>query len=330
MNRRAFAASAALAGLSAILAPRASARIAADAKADFRARNTAVEMSASNFHAARKFASVKHGKIAYLDEGAGPALLFIHGFPLNGFQWRGAIGRLNSVRRCIAPDLLGLGYTNVANGQSLAPEAQAEMLLALMDHLGVRKFDLIANDSGGAVAQLLALADPDRINSMLLTNCDVETDWAPAALTPVIALARENQWAHQWLKPWLADKELARSAEGLGGLCYEDPNTLTDDIIECYLRPLVETPRKERMANGYAAALGPNALGGAEASLRKFKAPVKIVWGEADPIFSAESPAYLDRLFPRSKGVRRLPQAKLFFPEEYPHVIAEEAMKLWP
>ena len=57
--------------------------------------------------------------------------------------------------------------------------------------------------------------------------------------------------------------------------------------------------------------------------------PTRIVWGTGDTIFSKDSPDYLDRLLPNSRGVRRIPGAKLFFPEEFPEVIAEEARKLW-
>ena len=53
------------------------------------------------------------------------------------------------------------------------------------------------------------------------------------------------------------------------------------------------------------------------------------IWGMSDTIFSKDSPDYLDRLLPNSRGVRRIPEAKLFFPEEFPDVIAEEAHKLW-
>ena len=53
----------------------------------------------------------------------GPAALFLHGFPLSSFQWRGAFDRLAGERRCVAADFLGLGFTQVAAGQSCAPSA---------------------------------------------------------------------------------------------------------------------------------------------------------------------------------------------------------------
>src|SRR5690348_8558999 len=53
---------------------------------------------AAGFARARRFATTPFGDIAYVAEGTGPAALFLHGYPLNGFQWRGAIERLRDVR----------------------------------------------------------------------------------------------------------------------------------------------------------------------------------------------------------------------------------------
>ena len=57
--------------------------------------------------------------------------------------------------------------------------------------------------------------------------------------------------------------------------------------------------------------------------------PVRILWGTGDTIFSPGSAGYLDRTFGNSRGVRRISGAKLFWPEERPDIIAEEALRLW-
>ena len=54
---------------------------------------------AATWSAARRFAPVKFGNIAYVERGKGPAALFLHGFPLSSFQWRGAFDRLAAERR---------------------------------------------------------------------------------------------------------------------------------------------------------------------------------------------------------------------------------------
>jgi haloalkane dehalogenase len=287
------------------------------------------ELNVSEFKSLRKYVKTSHGHIAYVEKGRGPAALFLHGFPLNGFQWRGVIPRLSAHRRCIAPDFLGLGYTKLHKGKSVAPKAQLSMVVELLDQLSIAKVDLIANDSGGAIAQLLVAHDPSRVSTLLLTNCDTEPDSPPPAVLPVIALAREGKFADEWLVPWLADKNLARSEKGLGGQCYADPTHPTDDAIEMYLGPLVSSPTRKAQTNAYAIGLDPNPLAGLESKLKRCRVPTRMVWGTADNIFSQASPDYLDRTFANSKGVRRVPGAKLFFPEELPDLIAEEALHLW-
>jgi pimeloyl-ACP methyl ester carboxylesterase len=287
------------------------------------------DLTATEYRSMRHFINTSYGRIAYIDKGSGPAALFLHGFPLNSFQWRGVIPRVSAYRRCIAPDFLALGYTEVYEGKSVAPDAQVSMLVQLLDKLSISKVDLIANDSGGAIAQLFVTRYPKLARSLLLTNCDTEFDSPPPAVVPVIELARAGRFADEWLVPWVADKNLARSEKGLGGLCYADSSHPTDEAIETYLGPLVSSPQRKAWTNAYAVGLDPNPLAGIEASLKRCTVPTRIVWGSADSIFSQESPEYLDCAFGNSRGVRRLPGMKLFFPEEMPGVIAEEAMKLW-
>src|SRR5438045_7399878 len=42
----------------------------------------------------RSFAATRFGRVAYVERGSGPVALFFHGYPLNGFQWRGALERI--------------------------------------------------------------------------------------------------------------------------------------------------------------------------------------------------------------------------------------------
>lgn len=277
----------------------------------------------------RKFQPTPYGRTAYIDRGAGPVALFLHGFPLSSFQWRGAIDRLSQHRRCLAPDSMGLGFTEVLPGKSVTPADQVEMLTAFLDAQGVDTFDLVANDSGGAVAQLLVLRHPKRVRTLLLTNCDVEPDSPPPALTPVFELAEMGIWPDAWLAPWLKDKAKCRAPDGLGGMCFANPAHPTDAAIDQYLGPILQSVERKDLANRYALGLKPNPLAGIEAGLRKLDIPVRVIWGMSDDIFAKENPDYLAKVLPRVEGVRRIAEAKLFFPEEYPHIVAEEARRLW-
>lgn len=81
--------------------------------------------------------------------------------------------------------------------------------------------------------------------------------------------------------------------------------------------------------HAFHMALEPNPLAGIEAALKRSTVPVRIVWGASDDIFAQADAHDLDRTFPRSQGIRLVPGAKLFFPEEFPDLIAEEAKRLW-
>ncbi|HKQ14886.1 MAG TPA: alpha/beta hydrolase [Steroidobacteraceae bacterium] len=290
------------------------------------AADTSPPLDAAAFHAMRRFADLRFGRIAYVERGSGPAALFLHGAPLNGFQWRGAIERLSAQRRCIALDFMGLGYSEIPEQQSLAADAQASMVAAFLDALAIRKVDIVASDSGGAVAQLLVARHPKRIRTLLLTNCDVEPDSPPPKVKPVIEMARAGTLAEATAK-WLTDKPLARST--FGAAVFRDPGRFADETIEYYVTPLVNTPLRREQYHAFHVALEPNPLAGIEASLERSRIPVRVVWGAADDIFAQQDAEYLDRTFPNSRGIRRVPEAKLFFQEEFPDVIAEEAQRLW-
>lgn len=286
-------------------------------------------IDAATFHASRRFVDTEFGSIACVERGEGPVALFLHGLPLNGFQWRGALERLSPHRRCIAPDSMGLGYSEIPAAQSLAPDDQARTLAAFLDVLGIPTVDLVGSDSGGAIAQIFLARYPHRVRTLLLTNCDVNEDSPPPALLPVIAASRAGTFVDDVLVPQLRDKRRARLATGLGGCCYTNPLHLTDDAIDCYLEPLTRSPLRKDQLHRYCMALEPNPLPAIEPALRQSKVAVRIVWGTGDTIFDAASPDWLDRVFPQSRGVRRIAGANLFFPEEMPAIIAEEALGLW-
>ena len=290
---------------------------------------TPTAIDAAAFRAMRRFADMSFGKIAYVERGSGHVALFVHGFTLNGFQWRGAIERLSSHRRCIAPDLMGMGYSEIAEGQSLTPDAQVNMLRALLDTLSSKSVDLVANDSGGAIAQLFVTKYPERVRTLLLTNCDTTIDSPPPSFRPIIAACKAGVFADKSLALQLSDKDVARSAKGMGGLAYTNPAALTDEAIDTYLSPLVSSPLRKTQVEQYAIALERNYLADIEPALKRSTVPTRIVWGTGDTVFSPASPDWLDKAFGKSRGVRRVEGAKLFFPEEMPDLIAEEARRLW-
>src|SRR5258708_22041952 len=113
-------------------------------------------MATRFFHTQGRCVNFPSGRIAYIDGGHGPAAVFLQGVPLNGSHWRHIIAGVRDVRRCIAMDLMGLGYTEIAPTQDVSFTAQADMVAQVLDALDLDRVDLVGNDSGGAVAQIFA------------------------------------------------------------------------------------------------------------------------------------------------------------------------------
>jgi pimeloyl-ACP methyl ester carboxylesterase len=291
--------------------------------------NQSISFDAAWYNRNRRFLDLSMARVACIDVGRGPAALFLHGYPLNSYQWRGALERLHTHRRCIAPDLMSLGLTEPHPDQTISPHTQAAMLAALLDHLKIDSVDLIANDSGGITAQIFLAGYPTRVRSLLITNCDVDRNSPPSGFLPLVDLASKGALVDQFFLPQLNDKNIARSAKGLGGLAYTYPDRLTDETIEIYLRPFTTSPLRKQQLNKYTLALGINDLIALHDKLHQWNGPVRIVWGLKDPLFPVEWADFLDHTFPNSRGIRRVAGANLFFPEEMPDLIAAEAIRLW-
>lgn len=271
---------------------------------------------------------VQAGEIGVWQAGQGPAALFIHGWPLNGLHWRDSMRRLGALRTCVAPDLMGLGYSEVPEETNVSPNAQAGMLMELMRHLGHHSFDIVANDSGTAIAQIIMAADPGVVRSALMTNGDAHTNSPPAFLAPALEAAKAGE-LEGLIRAHLADATFGSSDMGLGTLCYGDPAFLTAELMRAYFEPLLHSPKRIRQFQAYGVAFEPNPLPPLRTSLAHYPGKVQLLWGDNDPYFPLEWAHWLHELFPESVGVRVVPGGKLFFTEERPDLVVAAASELW-
>lgn len=273
-----------------------------------------------------KHAATPFGDIAYTEQGRGPVALFIHGVFLNGYLWRHVIDRLASVRRCIAVDLLAHGATRTPADQDVSFKAQAEMLEAFCASLGLDRVDVVANDSGGGIAQIFAARDPERIRSLTLTNCDVHDNWPPKAFEQtrqVVAQGRVAAIGRQML----SDITVARA---LFGNAYEFPERLTMETVRTYIEPLFATPEGIRNLERWFGTSHDNTQTvEVEPLLRRLEAPTLVVWGTDDVFFPVKWAHWLRDTIPGCRKVIELEGARLFFPEERPDELAEALREHW-
>jgi pimeloyl-ACP methyl ester carboxylesterase len=290
-------------------------------------------MDIATFHKSRRFADVKSGRIAYLDIGEVPAALFVHGVPLNGYHWRHVIEKVRHRRRCIAIDLMGLGYTEIAPNQDVSFAAQARMIAEVIDSLGIEKIDLVSNDSGGAIAQIFAAHHPDRLTSLVLTNCDVHDGWPPPQVLPVIERARNGTLAPIFQplvdRPDLVRERFAKGESVPFFRCYADPGILTDELIRLYLQPPLSSQQRIEAFQRYWLAFDNTQTTAIHAELKRLTVPTLIVWGLDDIFFDKKWAYWLKDTIPGARRVIEVPDGRLFFPEDRPDALATPMLAFW-
>jgi pimeloyl-ACP methyl ester carboxylesterase len=286
-------------------------------------------MNSTEFHSSRKFADTPFGRIAYVERGAGPAALFLHGLPLCGYEWRGVIEELSGVRRCIAPDAMGLGYTEVAPGQDVSFREQARMISAFLDALEIDQVDLVGNDTGGGISQIFAATYPQKLRTLTLTNCEVHDLW-PNTLLAGFYDGVAAGVVPAGMKRMLTDVALAQ--QQLGALVYENAETFSAESVQVYLSPIVASDERIRQFQQLCDwKRNRPAIVEVAPKLKQSRVPAQVVWGDADPVFDVA--ASVDWLRSNLGGlgkVTMVPGGKLFFPEERPALLSALLRDLWP
>jgi pimeloyl-ACP methyl ester carboxylesterase len=267
------------------------------------------------------------GLISYVEEGTGPAALFVHGVLLNGHLWRYQLKGLSDIRRCIAVDVLAHGDTEIAPDQDVSVTANARMLKEFLDGLRIDQVDLVGNDSGGGISQIFAALNPERIRTLTLTDCDTHDNWPPEAFKPFLAMAAKGGLPAK-LEAMLADKSIYRSPAELGP-AYEHPERLSDDDIETYLRPFTKSEHRVRGLERFLAAFDNQHTLAIEDRLKAFNAPTLIVWGTDDVYFDVEWSHWLASSIPGTRHRVELQGARLFFPEERWQEFNQELRAHW-
>ncbi len=261
-----------------------------------------------------RFARTASGRIAYVEEGSGPAALFVHGVLLNKHLWRHQLAGLRDSGRCLALDLLAHGATEIAPGQDVSSNANADMVAQFLDSLGLDKVDLVGNDSGGGIALIFAARHPERLRSLTLTDCDAHDNWPPEAFKGFLAMAAGGGLPGA-LNAMLADKSVFRSPDALGP-AYEHPEKVSDETIETYLRPHVASPQRTRDLERFLAAFDNAQTVAIEKELQSLHVPTLVVWGDDDVYFDVKWARWLAKTIPGTKRLVELAGGRIFFPEE--------------
>jgi len=121
----------------------------------------------ADFEWTPNYVEVEGARMHYLDAGAGPVVLFLHGNPTWSYLWRNILPWLTPHARCIAPDLIGMG-------RSAQPDLayrfgdHARYLDGFIEALGLEEVTVVGHDWGSALGLHWARRNPERIHGLAL------------------------------------------------------------------------------------------------------------------------------------------------------------------
>lgn len=223
--------------------------------------------------------------VHYKEMGMGePVFILLHGFGASVFSWREVMQPFSELGHVIAYDRPAFGLTSRPmpgewRGENpYSPEAQAAIVIGLMDALGIEQACLVGNSAGGTVSVYTALTYPQRVSGLILVDAAIYNGGSPAWARPLLGTP---QMRH--LGPLLA-RQIAASGDDFIRTAFHDPSLVTPQVLEGYRKPL-RARNWDRALWELTAASRP--LGLAE-RLGELSLPVLVITGDDDRIVPTE------------------------------------------
>jgi pimeloyl-ACP methyl ester carboxylesterase len=259
------------------------------------------------------------GTIRYRDTGSGPTIVFVHGLLVDGTLWRKVVPSLEGRFRCIVPDWpLGSQTLPMKPSADLTPPGIARLFAEFLEKLDLRDVTLVANDTGGALTQILmASGQTDRIGRVVLTPCDAFDNFLPPMFRPLQWLARVPGAVYPVVQQ-LRVPALRRLPLAFGWLT---KRRVPNEVTAAWLRPAQTDKGVRRDIARLLRGVDSRYTLEAAEKLRGFDRPVLIAWAPEDRFFPREHADRLASILPDAR-IEEVPDSYTFVSEDQPELVA--------
>ncbi|MEU1823027.1 alpha/beta hydrolase [Streptomyces abikoensis] len=258
------------------------------------------------------------GPIGYQDTGGnGPVLVFGHGVPMDGAQWRKVVPLLDGYR-CILPTLpLGGHLRPMEPGADLSHRGVARLLGEFIERLGLDDVTLVLNDWGGG--QFLVLEEQGRrVARMVLVACEAFDNYPPGPAKALAAVCR-IPGGLRLLTQLMRIPAVRSHPKGYGGMSRRG---LPDEIVKGWFSPATRNKDIRRdFAKFATSAPDRETLLDWSRQLSGFDRPVLVVWATEDPLMPPEHGPRLADLYPKGQLVE-ITDSSTLVPEDQPEKLA--------
>lgn len=237
--------------------------------------------------------------VHYKKMGSGePVFILMHGFGASTYSWREVMLPLSKVGTVIAYDRPAFGLTDrpmPGEWQGISPYSyayQTDMVIRLMDALGIEKGILVGNSAGGTVAAAAALKYPQRVSGLVLVDAAIYTENPSSSL---LAWLLKTPQANR-LGP-LFTRNIRTWGLDFLKTAWHDPARITPEIYENYQKPL-EVNNWDKALWELTRDSGREDITG---ELDQFQIPVLVITGDDDRIVPTAQSLKLAAAIPGSQ-----------------------------
>jgi len=259
---------------------------------------------------------------AYRSVGNGDDLVLIHGFPTHGYTWRKLLPHLESRFKCHILDMPGLGNSEWSRKSNLNIDVQAKNTEAFLKQKGINKFNLIAHNSGGTIARIMAINLKERIKNLILINTEI-----PNHRPPFIELYQNVSrlpFASKYFQIKLNQNKFVKSSMGFKQ-AYSDRSMLDDERnLGPYLKPLVNSGKRIKGAFKFLRGIDWKIIDDFKQTHAQIKANTLFLWGENDKTFPIELGKKMANQFTSKVKFKPIQNASLLPHEEKPEIVSHE------
>ncbi|WP_410661896.1 alpha/beta fold hydrolase [Amycolatopsis sp. lyj-84] len=252
-------------------------------------------------------------RIRYRDRGEGPPVVFVHGLLTNGLLWRKVVPAVAGAGfRCLTPDW-PLGSHDVpAPGADLSPPGVAALIARFLEALDLTDVTVVANDTGGALTQLLMTTAPDRVGRVVLTPSDCFERFLPPMFAALSPLARipGGTWS---LVQVMRSRALLKATNFVWAIKHPVPG----HILDAYLLPSRRSPEIRDDLRRFMAGIDKRYTLTAAERLPAFEKPVLLVWAPEDRHFPLRLGRKLADVLPNAE-LKTIEDSYTFVPEDQP------------
>jgi pimeloyl-ACP methyl ester carboxylesterase len=252
---------------------------------------------------------------------AGPTVVFVHGYGVNGTLWDRVAAPLSARFRCVLPDLPFGSHPHALPNADLSPPGAARLLGELAEAIGTDEVTIVANDSGGAVTQIFLTERPpgaERVGRLVLTNCDCFEAFPPGVFKLLVKTLRAPGGIGM-VAASLRSRAVQRSPLAYGSL---SKDAIPDELLDSWVLPLRDAGVRDD-ARRFGGGMDPRYTLAAAAKLPSLEIPALLCWAERDRFFTIELGERLARTIPDAKLVR-FRDSLTFVPLDEPEKLAKE------